>query len=377
METNFSKGDANLGEQPRLRKPPHHQHQPDAPAGGDQLLYAMPFSAKDLQRYRKDERFSHRLMTPEERVNLLKPYLPSPPPRDGARRASLSQVSKEERKGKLGVRRFLRRHFHIFVYALIHFYFSIYIRLRQAYHAIGNRFYTVYHHHHHSPELIQRDIKDLGRLPKHLSVILTLEDQGRSGAGLEKLVNEAADIAAWCASAGIDQLSIYERTGILKGYVKETHQTISHRLQTYFGPSFPSVSLGAPHVPPIQSGLLSLSNSPNNESRKTISILLISAEDGRDSIVDLTKTLAEMSQRKKLQAADITTELVDAELSESIMEEPDLLVLFSPHVELAGYPPWQIRLTEIFHVPDNQGVGYQVFYRAMCRFSKAQMRMGR
>ncbi|KAK4659662.1 hypothetical protein QC762_112290 [Podospora pseudocomata] len=378
MESNFSKGDARLGEEPRLRTPPQNQTPADLSGIDDKLLYAMPFSAKDLQRYRKDEKFSHRLLTPEEKVNLLKPYLPSPPPPlDRTRRASLSQVSREERKGKLGLRRFLRRHFHIFIYALIHLYFSIYIRLRQAYHAIGNRFYTVYHHHHHSPELIQRDIKDLSRFPKHLSVILTLEDQGRSGAGLEKLVNEAADIAAWCASAGITQLSIYEKTGILKGYVKETHQTISQRLQTYFGPSFPSVSLGAPHIPPVQSGLLSLSNSPNNENRKNINILLISAEDGRDSIVDLTKTLAEMSQRKKLQPADITTELVDAELSESVMEEPDLLVLFSPFVELAGYPPWQIRLTEIFHVPDNQGVGYQVFYRALCKFAKAQMRMGR
>jgi undecaprenyl pyrophosphate synthase len=59
------------------------------------------------------------------------------------------------------------------------------------------------------------------------------------------------------------------------------------------------------------------------------------------------------------------------------MTEPDLLLLFSPSVDLQGYPPWQLRLTEIFHVQDNQGVGYQVFYRALCNFAKAQMRFGR
>jgi len=106
-------------------------------------------------------------------------------------------------------------------------------------------------------------------------------------------------------------------------------------------------------------------------------VLLISAEDGRDSVVDLTKTLAEMAQRKKLRPADITLELVDAELSESIMGEPDLLVLFGPHIELEGYPPWQIRLTEIFHVQDNHGVGYHVFIRALQRYAQAQMRRGR
>lgn len=108
-----------------------------------------------------------------------------------------------------------------------------------------------------------------------------------------------------------------------------------------------------------------------------LSVLLLSAEDGRDSLVDLTKTLAEMSQRSKISASDISVDLVDAEITESVMGEPDLLVLFGPTVELSGYPPWQIRLTEIFHVQDNHGVGYQVFLRALYNFANAQMRFGR
>jgi dehydrodolichyl diphosphate syntase complex subunit NUS1 len=108
-----------------------------------------------------------------------------------------------------------------------------------------------------------------------------------------------------------------------------------------------------------------------------LSILLLSSEDGRDSLVDLTKTLAEMSQRSKITSNDISIDLVDAEISESVMGEPDLLVLFGPTVELSGYPPWQLRLTEIFHVQDNAGVGYQVFLRALYNYANAQMRFGR
>lgn len=93
--------------------------------------------------------------------------------------------------------------------------------------------------------------------------------------------------------------------------------------------------------------------------------------------MDLTKTLAEMSQRLKLSSNDISVDLVDAEISESVMGDPDLLVLFGPMVELSGYPPWQVRLTEIFHVEDNHGVGYQVFLRALYSFANAQMRFGR
>jgi hypothetical protein len=112
------------------------------------------------------------------------------------------------------VRRFLRRQYHIFVFAIIHIVFSVYIRFRQAYHAVANRISSVYHHHHRTPELIRRDVQGLRRLPNHLSVVLTLEDQRRSGAGLERLLNEVTDVAAWCASAGIPELSIYEKTGM-------------------------------------------------------------------------------------------------------------------------------------------------------------------
>jgi len=108
-----------------------------------------------------------------------------------------------------------------------------------------------------------------------------------------------------------------------------------------------------------------------------LSILLLSAEDGRSTLVDLTRTLTEMSQKRKLSPSDISLDLIDTELTESIMGEPDLLVLFGPHVELQGYPPWQMRLTEIFHVPDNSGVGYQTFLRALHSYAKAQMKFGR
>ncbi|KAK3394794.1 Undecaprenyl diphosphate synthase [Podospora didyma] len=337
------------------------------------IIPAVTVTSRDLDAYRRDEKFGHQLMTPEERIRLLKPYLPSPPPPRSSQRAQAQ--AQLEKKQRLGVRRALKSLLHRFVYFIIHAFFSVYLRFRQAYHAVTNLIYSIYYYHHRTPELIQRDVKGLSRLPRHLSVILHLEDNGRGGAGLERLVNEAADIAAWCASAGIPELSIYEKTGILKGYIPETHRAVSHKLAAYFGRDFPALSLKAPHIPAVVS--VRAPGRGDGTEPKSLSVLLLSAEDGRDSIVDLTKTLAEMSQRSKIRSADITIELVNAELSESVMGEPDLLILFGPHVELDGYPPWQVRLTEIYHVPDNQGVGYQVFYRGLRNFAKAQMRLGR
>jgi dehydrodolichyl diphosphate syntase complex subunit NUS1 len=166
-------------------------------------------------------------------------------------------------------------------------------------------------------------------------------------------------------------------SGILKAYIPATHRAITRKLSSYFGPNLPALSLRAPHNPSMESAPSAPTSDPAESEQYHLSMLLISADDGRDSLVDLTKTLTEMSQRSKLSPKDISIDLVDAEMAESIMSEPDLLLLFSPSVELSGYPPWQIRLTEIFHVQDNHGVGYQVFLRALYSYANAQMRFGR
>lgn len=139
----------------------------------------------------------------------------------------------------------------------------------------------------------------------------------------------------------------------------------------YFAGEHPSLSVTSPHRDEYSSPSVA------DGSRGHLKLHLISAHDGRESIVDLTRTLADMSQRGKLSPRDISLELVDAELSEGIMPEPDLLILFGPYVELSGYPPWQIRLTEIFCLRDNQSFGYQVFLKALRRYAKAQMRHGK
>lgn len=85
-----------------------------------------------------------------------------------------------------------------------------------------------------------------------------------------------------------------------------------------------------------------------------------------------------MAQDNKLHPLDISAELIDAEISESVMGEPDLLIVFGDRVMLDGYPPWQVRLTEIYGVQDHRGgVEYHVFLRGLLRYGKAEMRFGR
>ena len=179
-----------------------------------------------------------------------------------------------------------------------------------------------------------------------------------------------------------------DQPGTLKTLLPSTNRAIQSKLQSYFGtsPTCPTVSLRTPHHY-ASSPLPSRSPSPNpvasaRRSKRAphphLSILLLSSADSRAPLVDLTRTLAAYSQSSKLDISDITTNLIDASLTESLGREPDLVMLFGGKICLDGYPPWQLRLSEIWCLRDHEGgVEYHVFLRGLKRYSGAEFRVGR
>ncbi|KAM5446214.1 putative ditrans,polycis-polyprenyl diphosphate synthase [(2E,6E)-farnesyl] [Microsporum audouinii] len=337
-----------------------------------------------------------------ERENLVKPFLMPP------------RVRKSSVRGRRGsskpVRAFLRSKLYYLLYFLIHIIFSIYSRIRQSYYAVMDRVLAILYYHHRTPELIRKDVRGLNRLPEHLSVVLTLR---KHEDALETLMDEVAELAAWSSCAGIPALSIYEKTGILKSHIPTLHRIIVSKLDTYYGPPCyqPSLGVFAPHHPLYAPKLVPQTSKSNVEA---ITVLLLSSTDGRETLVDLTKTLAEMAQHGKVSPQDIGTKLIDAELAEMMTipvpppqepgneangtdsaaesmltpltkADPDLILIFGPYVKLDGYPPWQIRLSEIFCTGDHttgiagevEAVEYQRFIKGLWKYAGAEMRFGR
>ncbi|KAL2840149.1 Decaprenyl diphosphate synthase-like protein [Aspergillus pseudoustus] len=328
-----------------------------------------------------------------DRENIVKPYLPDP--------SELPRWPPQRRKKlprKKPIRTFLKSQLHLITYTLLHIIFGIAVRLVQSYHAVVDRILAIVYYHHRTPELIRKDVKGLDRLPEHLSVILSLRKEDDA---LPILMDEVAELVSWTASAGIPVLSVYEKTGALKSCMPILHQAITNKLSSYFGSSQqPTLQLFAPHHPVYKK------QQDRSSPQNSLVVLLLSATDGQETFVDLTKTLAEMSQNGKLSPEDITMELVDAEISEittqpsqevspgfersrhsfpSVKPEPDLLLVFGPSLKLDGYPPWHIRLTEMYYTGVNSDgmtgygdtVEYQGFLRGLWHYAGAQMRFGR
>jgi dehydrodolichyl diphosphate syntase complex subunit NUS1 len=374
-----------------------------------------PLNEQDTNTYRQDVALGGQL-TASEREKLLKPYLPAPRSRSSSPQPSLVTTQKSKPGHRRRVRPFLRQKLHFLIFFLIQCVFGVYIRFRQIYHSLVYRILAIRHHHHRTPEYIARDVKTLSRLPEHLSVILKFKTE--EDGGLEQLMDDVAELCAWSTAAGIPLLSVYEKGGILKTYIPQVEQLVEHKLRAYFGQgtTCPTLRVFAPNhasmnpsrtpSPRIQA-MGSNGSGEEKEGRPHLNLLLLSATDGRDTLVDLTRTLAEMAQQNKIRPKDITSNLINTEISATTAlpdalsngtkpaaktdkdvdaGEPDLLIVFGPIVKLDGYPPWQIRLSEIYCVGDSGGdvsgsgstrVEYQAFLRALWRYAGAKFNFGR
>lgn len=169
-------------------------------------------SVSDQETVHRERRLYARELSAEEREKLVKAHLPDVPvlePFSSHRNGVKSRSARKQRP----IRSFLKSKLHVLAYSVIHLIFGIYIRLRQTYYAVVDRILALFYYHHRTPELIQKDVKNLSRLPEHLSVILTSKSE--EDGGLEALIEDVAELGAWCASAGIPLLSIYEKNGVL------------------------------------------------------------------------------------------------------------------------------------------------------------------
>jgi dehydrodolichyl diphosphate syntase complex subunit NUS1 len=156
-------------------------------------------------------------LTPQQREALLKPRLPPPPtsaPSSSSRTGSKRGNIRNTRIHKLKTGP-IRSVLHFILYQTIAFLFSVFFRFRRSWRLFWYKVRGVMGHHHRSPEWIVNDVRNTEQLPKHVSVVLDYseDDDDQGAAGLEGLLNDVCEIAAWSASAGIPLVSIYERTG--------------------------------------------------------------------------------------------------------------------------------------------------------------------
>lgn len=103
-----------------------------------------------------------------------------------------------------------------------------------------------------------------------------------------------------------------------------------------------------------------------------IYVKIITEGDGRGSVVNLIKTLTS----KDLKKIDINK--INEYLSKQYQfPDPDMGLICGDVFTFINYPPWQIRLTEFFHLKNIKDITLPVFLELLWRFSKCEQRLGK
>ncbi|EDK44670.1 conserved hypothetical protein [Lodderomyces elongisporus NRRL YB-4239] len=265
------------------------------------------------------------------------------------------------------------------------FFIAIFKNFQFAYRKTYLKFLSLTYYPNKSPQVIRDDVNQMTKIPKSISCILDLKDDDDENGGKDGFMNLISELAAWTVSAGINKLIIYEYTGAMNQsseFVVDLSNNITKNLVSYFGSeSVPRFSIKVPNKNLILYSDETLANSNLNETYASgqvdLEIDLLSRVDGKPTLVELTKTMSELAVNGDLSINDITIDLIDEELVELVGPEPDLLICFSPSLNLQDYPPWHIRLSEIYWEPDNKDVNYAVFIRALKQFSGSKINLGK
>ncbi|KAH7047744.1 Decaprenyl diphosphate synthase-like protein [Linnemannia elongata] len=252
-----------------------------------------------------------------------------------------------------------------------------------------------------APELVRIVRKDLGedlvKKPKHLAVITE-----KSGITLTGEVDETeedewhakvAQLAQWSSAVGIKTLSIMRNAPLHPEDLEALQDRIDHTMKDFYKEEKRIPIALVRTLRPVEESLSLVfqQSNGNNDNQPTIlrdlrlhggrafdlDIVILSPEDGHDRLAGNVRLLGKAALHQQVSSDQITTKFLDTQLSADL-SEPELLIILKDDLDLSSYPPWHIRLTEIYHHPDQAVIPvYTMFLQALHRYAKCEQRFGK
>ncbi|KAG8185909.1 hypothetical protein JTE90_028907 [Oedothorax gibbosus] len=204
-------------------------------------------------------------------------------------------------------------------------------------------------------------------MPSHLG-LLVCEDQIS--------FSDLSNIIIWSFCVGVQNVSIYDRTGYIKSNGSKLYKEANNRKNSILKKSANSLNIifrdgKAPYL---------YNNFVRKNGHKTedINVYLLSNLDGKQQIVSAAKSLCTDVKRKPHILENFHAQNFDCYLKDIInIPDPELLILFGESNGLMGYLPWHIRLSEIISQPTHYNFSIEEFQDILFRYSKCEQRFGK
>ncbi|KAH8120173.1 hypothetical protein DFH11DRAFT_1558764 [Phellopilus nigrolimitatus] len=285
------------------------------------------------------------------------------------------------------------------------------------------------------------------KLPSHIALVLASTKQNPSYAETEAAIRSVVYAARWCKRVGITNLSVYDRQGSVTKCAEKIKRSLSHDIDRVppdsecssdasdmeysptpplsdtsdsrpvspenfcSMPSIVTIRLGADVPAPRRSSLKKRRKKKTwltyQQQSSQMKLSLISYEASKPFMALLARTfatfgkIASVTGDGEVRRTEITVDKIESAVRDTFhLSLPDLMIVHSlerdhlrcPPVELHGFPPWIMRLTEIYHdeAPSLSGalwnrdnkravvaLSEETFRRALDGYARAEMRLGR
>ena len=228
---------------------------------------------------------------------------------------------------------------------------------------------------------VQRDLGALEKRPEHLAVVLAEQD--------EVSWSDMARLVSWAMAGGVGCISLYDGEGrlkagqgrLLEALKREAFEELAQTEVVWKGHRTQEEGSEDESVRHRSNGGNGTSNGTSSSSScsSKVEVCLLSEEDGKPDIVRAARSLARRVRQADLSASAVDETAVSSGLSACRgLPDPDLLLLFGPaHSGGGGYPPWQLRLTELHRLPSLAELEYADFLGVLRSFSRCETRFGK
>ena len=169
----------------------------------------------------------------------------------------------------------------------------------------------------------------------------------------------------WSIAFGARSISIYD----IRGYIKTHQAELKNRLQKL---------VNCLHLHPPAVAFHIHWNGVKDDVTEAVNLRLLSKEDGQEDIVQAARKLAQNVANGDMTPDDVNEATLEANLGTggARLPDPEVLVRFGLAHSNLGYPPWQIRLSEIHDIDTHHGVSRGEFFHVLLKYSKCQQRFG-
>jgi len=219
------------------------------------------------------------------------------------------------------------------------------------------------------------------RVPRHLAILFVPDTEFDEKTIEHCIIESIQKSINWCQQVGVRELTVYDAEGIILsnvGLLRDlTTPDISKnadvdRRRIHYPPTPPLSDYSESRPLSPQDDLsghkpfLTLQTSPRqnasrNSKNQPLTLHILTRESSKPFVAAISRSVAR-TERRNLKGAIKDTFTLSVNSLESYLEgkdglsPPDFMIIHPVHpskyhrtpIELHGYPPWQIRLTEIY-----------------------------